>query len=270
MEPKKRAWRGIALTGLVCLFASGCIVGIIDLDDDDGPWDEEAVTVVTRRVALTGQDGLHLTNLNGNVVVVGLAGTDDITIRATKRVRSSSVLDAEAHLSHIEISVHKATNAVYVETDQPSQTGNRSYSVDYEITLPRDLWLAVVNANGNVLMEGMRWEMEAEVANGNVEIVGSKGSAWATVGNGNLTADMFLPDGGEIIFSVGNGSATLTIQPEVSAELAAQVGNGTIVVSGLTILNQTSGPKVFRGTLGGGVGTIDLTVGNGNIRVNGG
>lgn len=260
----------MVLTGISCLFASGCIVGIIDVDDDDGPWDKEAITVVTRTVSLTSQDGFHLTNLNGNIAVLGLAGTGEITIRATKRVRSSSVADAEARLSHIDVSVHTAAGAVYVETDQPSSSGNRSYSVDYEITLPEDLWVSVVNANGNVRTEGMSWEMEAEVANGNVEIIDGVGSAWATVGNGNLTADMFLPDGGEIVFSVGNGSAILAIQPDVSAELKAQVGNGSIVVSGLTLQNQTSGPNVFRGTLGGGAGTIDLTVGNGNIRVNGG
>lgn len=261
--------RGPAAMAVCCLLMNGCIVGIIDLDDD-GPWDKEASTVVTRSVPLSTQDGLHVTGLNGTVVVTGIPGLDEITVRATKTVSSSSIVDAEAHLSSIHVSVHTSAHTVFVETDQPSQAGNRSYRVDYEITLPEDLFLSIVNANGNVRAEGMRWEFEAEVANGNVEIVDGHGSAWVTIGNGTLIADLFLPDGGEIVFSVGNGSALLDVQPEVSAEFSAQVGNGTIVISGLTIQDQTSAPNVFRGTLGDGAGSIDVTVGNGTIRVNGG
>jgi len=97
-----------------------------------------------------------------------------------------------------------------------------------------------------------------------------EGSARVTRGNGNLTASVILPPGEDIFFQVGNGSAVLTLQPDVSAELQAHVGNGTIVVSGLTLVNPVSGSNSFWSLLGTGEGSVELTVGNGNIRVNGG
>ena len=54
-----------------------------------------------------------------------------------------------------------------------------------------------------------------------------------------------------------------------TAWFEARVGNGSISHSGLPFTSVTSGPGTLRGTLGSGVGLIDLMVGNGWVEVRG-
>jgi hypothetical protein len=260
----------LGLAALTCMSANGCIVGVVDLDDGSGSGDEVASRLVVQTVPVSDRDGIRVTGLNGNITVSGAAGVQEVTVRATKRVRSWSVADAEAHLPDILVRVRTTSEEVLVETVHSGEAGGRSYSVDYEITVPEAFFASVALANGNTILEDLDSRAQVDLANGNVLIRRVSGSAQASLGNGNLIASMTLPNDGEILFSVGNGSANLTIQPDVSAELNAHVGFGNITVSGLPIQDPVSGPNSFRCRLGSGTGAIDISVGNGNIQVQGG
>jgi hypothetical protein len=249
--------------------ASGCIVGVIDLDDDDWSNDAEATRLVNRSVPVTTQIGLRITGLNGNIEVFAVDGDHRVTVQARKRVRSHSVSDAEAHLSRIQIEVETTPDEVQVKTVHIGDPHGRTYTVDYEVFVPTGFYVAGNLSNGNTRIEDLLSWVALDVANGNVILKRVEGSAWVNLGNGIVDATVYPPVGGEIVFSVGNGSAILTVPQDVSAELKAQVGNGTITVQGLSLIDPVSGPNTFRGTLGSGAGLIDLTVGNGTIRVNG-
>jgi hypothetical protein len=270
MKRFMRIRSGLALAALMCVPASGCIVGVVDLDDVDGSGNEEASRLVVQTVPVSNRDGIRVTGLNGNITVSGAKGVQEVTLRATKRVRSWSVADAEAHLENILVQVRTTPEEVLVETIHSGEAAGRSYSVDYEVIVPEAFFARVVLANGNTILEELESRVEVDLANGNVIIRQVVGSAQVSLGNGNLIASMSMPAEGEILFSVGNGSATLTIQREVSAELNAHVGFGNITVSGLPLQNPVSGPNSFRCRLGSGTGAIDIGVGNGNIEVQGG
>ena len=262
-----RTW--LPIVGFLPLLASGCIVGVIDLDDDERSNDAEATLLVTRSVPVTTQTGLRITGLNGNIEVFAVEGDHKVTVQARKRVRSHSVSDAEAHLSRIHIEVETTPDEVQVSTAHIGDPHGRTYTVDYEVFLPADLYVAGNLANGNTRVEDLRAWVALDVANGNVVLERVEGCALVTLGNGNVNAVVSPPLGGDIVFSVGNGSAILTVPHDISAELKAQVGNGSISVQGLSVANPVSSPNTFRGTLGSGTGLIDLTVGNGTIRVSG-
>lgn len=270
MKPFRHPSAGRLLTVLGALGASGCVVGIVDVDGNDGSWDKEATDVVRRTVPVTGELGIRILGVNGDVHLLGAEGIQEVSIRATRRVRSNSLSDAEAHLSDIQIRVASSPTEIRVETIQPEATGRRGYAVDYELVVPQSFLLAGVVGNGNLFIEGIRGDLEIQVGNGNAVLRSVEGSAWVVVGNGNLDASMVLPEAGRIVSSVGNGTAILTVQPDVSARFKAQVGNGTIVLTGLHLKDAVSGPNTLRGTLGSGAGLIDLTVGNGSIQVRGG
>ena len=84
-----------------------------------------------------------------------------------------------------------------------------------------------------------------------------------------IESSFLLPNGGEVGHAVGNGSIFLSVQAQVSAWFGAEVGNGTITVTGLDFRQLTSAPRQLQGILGAGEGIIDLTVGNGQIQVQG-
>lgn len=112
-------------------------------------------------------------------------------------------------------------------------------------------------------------DVEVTNGDGDVALVGTTGSSWVSVGNGEIAAWTHLPDGGQLVHSIGNGTLFLSIQPQVSATFGAKVGNGTISVSGLQLQQVVSSPRQLQGKLGSGTGLIELTSGNGQIRVQG-
>jgi hypothetical protein len=111
--------------------------------------------------------------------------------------------------------------------------------------------------------------VDVKVGNGNVIFRNLVGSSWVDVGNGGVVAKVLLPPQGVISYQVGNGGVDLWLKPDVSASFSAKVGNGTINVSGLPLSQTVSAPRILQGILGSGAGIIDLSVGNGGIRVQG-
>lgn len=254
---------------LLNIAASGCMVGLLDVNVEDHARKEEATDLFTRTVATTGQTGLTISGANGNIHVLGVAGTDVVSIRATKRVRSDDIQDAEDGLAEIRVFVETTPADVSVRTDQPVDGSRRDYLVDYEITVPADFTVTGVNGNGDFVVSDLRSDVDLEGGNGNMTLRNVTRSVRAALGNGEMDASVTLPEDGQIVLSVGNGTLVLHTQPEVSAELRARTGNGTITVSGLSVSNSVAGPGRFDGTLGSGTGWIDLTVGNGNVQVKG-
>lgn len=261
--------RRVLLVALTCWMGSSCIVGAVDLDVGEGPMDQEATETVDRGIPVTTQSGLRFSGVNGRVEIRGVPGGEGVSIHATKRVRSYSLDDAFAHLQDLQVRVHAGSEEIRVETDQPGRPDRRTYVVDYEIEVPDRFRVAGVNGNGAVEVSQQRAPVGLQVGNGDVTLLDLEGSVWVVSGNGTLHASLLLPAGEEVVVSLGNGSAVLAVQERVSAELTARVGNGTIAVSGLSVSNPVSGANFFRGTLGSGEGLIDVTVGNGAIRVKG-
>jgi hypothetical protein len=265
----RKGCRRAALAALICCMGGGCVVGAVDLDVGEGPKDQEATASIDRVIPVTTQAGIRFSGINGSVGIRGVPEAEAVSIHATKRVRSHSMDDAVAHLQDVQIRVHAGYEEIRVETEQPGHADRRTYVVDYEIEVPNRFRVAGVNANGDAEVRYQRGPVGLQVGNGNVTLVDLEGSVWVVSGNGNLHASVFLGPDEEFVVSMGNGSADRSVQEEVSAELTAWVGNGTIAVSGLSVSNPVSGANFFRGTLGSGEGLIDLTVGNGLIRVKG-
>ena len=234
---------------LLSMTLGGCMVGMLDVDVGDHGRNEEATELLTRTVVTTGQSGLTITGANGHIHILGVAGTDVVSIRATKRVRSSDIQDARDGLAEIRVIVETTPVGVRVRTDQPVDGSKRDYIVDYEITVPADFAVTGVNGNGDFVLDDLRGDVDLQGGNGNVTLRNVTRSVQVALGNGVLDASVVLPDDGHVVLSVGNGTLVLHTQPEVSAELRARTGNGTITVSGLSVGNSAWGPGRFDGTL---------------------
>ena len=271
MRPMKKMRKLLGVVALVMdLGLIGCVNGVVEFGDD---WDhgggEEASAAFHRTVPVSGRTTLRVVGGNGAVKLWGVEGAESITIDAVRRVRSDSYKDAEARLHDLKISVLEHTSFVEIKTIQPKHTSGRTYIVDYDITLPEHLFPEVINGNGLVRIESVAADVDVKNGNGDVVLESIEGSAWVSLGNGAVRSSIMLPSGGQIRYSVGNGSISLGVQPMVSAKFGAKVGNGSISLTGLSLQNQVSTPRQLHGVLGAGSGIIDLTLGNGQIRVTG-
>ncbi len=262
----------LALMAQLALGTGGCVIDIsgVTVDDD---WDDGKVEVSTsfsRTVSVQGQTGISLVGTNGTVVVRGQAGDGPVVVHARRWVRARTRREAEEYLTRVRVTVREGPQWVEVETEQPGEGGGRSYGVDYEIQVPRDFQLHVINGNGAIEIRDTRDDLWVESGNGDIALEGHGGSSWVSLGNGEIRADVFLPPGGQVVHAVGNGGVKLTVQREVSAIFSAHVGNGVIGVTGLEFTQWVSGPRFAEGVLGGGDGLVDLSVGNGWIQARGG
>jgi hypothetical protein len=260
--------RGVLVTAVLGLLPSACIVGIVDLDDDDShSGDIEVSAEFFLTVPVDGRDLLTIHGANGTIAVKGAIDANEVIIEGVRSVRSDGRRDAERHLDLLDVAVHSGPREVSVETVQPKHSSGRTYIVDYEITIPADWDVVLQNGNGTVCVGDLDGDVEVGNGNGNVTLDDVYGSSWIDLGNGIVDALVFLPDGGEMVYAVGNGMIKVALQPDPSAEFSATVGNGPIVLSGLTLHQTSSGPGFLKGILGDGHGLIDLSVGNGSVEV---
>jgi hypothetical protein len=58
--------------------------------------------------------------INGNIDVVGVAGTETVMIRGERQVWSESVADAQDYLDWLEVVVTELGNDIVIRTVQPS------------------------------------------------------------------------------------------------------------------------------------------------------
>jgi hypothetical protein len=213
---------------------------------------------------------LGISGVSGDVSVIGAADSDSIIVSGTRRVRSESTEDAEAHLPLLVVNIQDAGSEVIVRTEQPSQAEGRSYEVDYEIIVPLDFDLVIYNTNGPVTVTHLTGVVEIGLINGQVVLDDVVGSTYVGLTNGEVDAEVTLPIEGTIDMDVVNGTIELEIPVDTSAEFSASVTNGKIEVAGnLDLQDLETGYVWVTGTLGDGEGDISLAVVNGNITVTG-
>lgn len=263
MYPKKVSFVFLVILSLLL----GC--NLFDSNEDTiNRTDRRAEASFSYNIPITGQTVFRIEAVNGSITMGG-SSTENVVISGVKAVGSETIEDAEERLADLEIRVSEGGNTIQVETIQPENTRGRSYTVDYEITLPGNLESVVLQVNGTVFIEGMRADLETELVNGEVELQDIEGSVAVSVVNGNILSEVALPAGGTLAQSIVNGEIELSIPDTTSADFSASINNGNISLSGLTLENQSITSRTVTGTLGNGNGTINLQVVNGEILVRG-
>lgn len=262
-SPKNR----LALLVMLCAFASVTGCG----DDVSGPCKTGCVASETfyYHFEATEQVRLTVAGISGDITITGVAGSDSIVVRGTKRVRSWDPQDAEEHLDSLEVIVWNEANVVSAETDQPVETCGRVYEVEYEIIIPVDLEVDASDVNGTISIDSVAGPVTALTVNGLVVLDEITASVFAGVVNGGILGDVSLPLDGLINMNVVNGEIDLGIPEDTSAQFSASVTSGRIEISNLVLHDMVSTSVSVTGRLGDGRGTIALSLVNGTIEVQG-
>ena len=218
----KRALGVAAVVADVTLMATGCVSGVVDLDDD---WTHlgkvEVSAPFSRTVEVNGQTSVKIAGLNGSIRVSAIPDAQNVTVNAIRTVRSDSRWDAQDHLSKLQVSVQLSSRQVDIKTIQPAFSGGRTSVVDNEIGVPSHFLANVTNGNGSIRLDGVRADVKVTNGNGGVALVDHMGSSWVSVGNGEISASTVLPEGGQIVHAVGNCTISLTVPTGVSATFGA-------------------------------------------------
>ena len=186
----------------------------------------EQTTEQTYEVDSTGTFGFR--NTDGTVRI---QGSDDANMKVTT---TKKAWNAE-QLNGIAARVLVQTKAVSIETSYPPQKtwrfSNRSGSVDYIITLPRTIKISRLElGNGDVLIEGMRGDMRADLVNGKMVARNCFGDVQLSVANGAL--DLVYEKWQQRPFAVDSriigGNARVFLPRAASFHLLAETANGNV------------------------------------------
>jgi hypothetical protein len=212
---------------------------------------------------------LELRGVSGSINVTGVAGASAISVAGVKQVDSFTPSDARIQLDVLQVEIDSSGTELLVQTDQPTDSQGRNYTVNYTVTVPEDFQVALVNVNGPVSAEAIRDSLVVLATNGEIDVTGTEGSTSLTLINGPVDASVTIPPGGGIVMATTNGDLTLQIPQSTSAQFSSSFANGSINVTGLILTDIDQTPTSLSGTLGTGNGTIVLTVANGTISVMG-
>jgi len=212
---------------------------------------------------------IRLAAVTGTIHMIGNASTDIVSISGEKRVTATSTADAQEHLSDITINIQDLGSEVFISTNQPSESGNRLYQVNYIITYPDTLETEVGAVTGVVTIDSMNQNVSVNHVTGNIFLNGLSGNSSIVLVTGNIQGDVRIPIDGDLDWDVVTGNINLDIPVNTSTLFTANVTTGNINVANLSLQNLSGTPTFLSGTLGDGQGNITLTVITGNINVTG-
>lgn len=208
---------------------------------------EQVTRDFQRTVTLGAGQAVHVENKFGQVRLRGTSGRD-VKISATIRVQSGSRAESEDFAQKIRIEVDQSAQGVQVRTiyPEPSTSGHMgrpstSYSVDYEIAMPADASLAVINSFGSVESTGIHSKSEIENSQGALA-VHDAGPARLKNSFGSIDVSDIAGD----LAVIDNNGSVQASQIKGSLELTNRFGSITV--------HNVQGPV----SISGGNGTVKL------------
>jgi len=201
------------------LLVSGCLGGFllqIGCDIHLGCWSQaQYERMVERQAPLAEGSTLAVETSHGSVTVTGADVTDCIVV-AEICGRAPSEEEAQELAEQVEIALEMVGDTLTVEADKPQTGHNRSISISYTITIPRQTNLEcgssygtikVGDINGNVRGKTSSGSITAENIDGSVDLHTSYGSVtYRHISGDNIAA---RSDSGSITTEDIKGSAQL-------------------------------------------------------------
>lgn len=245
--------RALTLTVVAVLAAGAALAG-------------EYTETFDRTYAMDPDGRVGLENINGDVTI-------EVWDRPEVRVYAVKTASSPERLAALKIDVDATDRGVFVDTHYPSSRELGEWSrhghseVEYTLTVPR---FAAVDGielvNGDLLIDGVEGEVEADTVNGTITVRGAVGEIDLETVNGRIELELGSAVTEDISLSSVNG--TIEVFLAGSAEIRAETVNGSIRNDfGLEVRKGKYVGSSMNGTIGGGGPLVDIETVNGGIRV---
>ena len=231
-----------------------------DCRDDRGRDDRERYCDV-REQTLPARSSLRVDGReNGGIEVIG-SDRNDIRVISKIQTQAGSASDAKAMADQIRIEAGDEIRA-----DGPSTRWRSSWSVSYEIHVPRKMSLDLRATNGGISIENVDGRLEFETTNGGITLVGVAGNVRGETSNGGvdvrLTGDRWSGEGLDVRST--NGGVDVTIPANYSARLETGTTNGGMDI-GFPVTVQGRLNRHLTTQLGDGGPLVRVTTTNGGV-----
>jgi len=224
---------------------------------------------------------ISVVNLNGTIRVTPTTG-DKVEVTGTKHVRRG-----DPDYVHFEVRKFGGSGqdvlicALWGDNGDCDESGYRGHgdrgnrgnrdnevSVDFEVKVPSGVKVGVHSVNGEVRVEDVASEVEAETVNGSVVVSTAGGPVNASTVNGSVRATMgTFPLNSDLRFETVNGSVTAEFVGDINADVDLSTVNGRFSTDYPVTLSGRIDPRRLRATLGKGGPRIHLSTVNGNVEL---
>jgi len=224
---------------------------------------------------------LSLSNSNGDVDIVSW-DKDEVVIVAYKEVRAEDRDTAEEMIERLEIKIRESDNEIVVETYYPKGSsgngffgwifgkGGTSFSVEYELKVPKKTDLNIFTSNGEVRVEEISGRLRLESTNGKISAKEISGLTRCKTTNGSIKVEFVeVGEGDEMTFKTTNGSIKLYLPEDYGADdVDLKTTNGNINSDfPMAGSSNRKSKKRFRGAISEGNRELSCLTTNGSIHL---
>jgi hypothetical protein len=200
---------------------------------------------------------------NGGVSVKGW-DRNEILVRA--RIQTAAPSQAEADELARQITI--ATAGAKIFASGPETRRDFSWSVSYEVFVPRRTDLSIVTHNGGISISDVQGRLEFTAVNGGVALRRVGGTVRGGTTNGGLSIELTGDrwDGEELDVKTTNGGISMSVPENYSAHLETGTVNGNLNID-FPVTVQGRITREIAVNLGAGGPTIRAMTTNGGVRV---
>ena len=200
MESMKNCKTMLTL-GCTCLIlmVAGC-----DIQIGDWPQAKYERTVERKAPLPAGSTLVAKTSL-GSITVSG-ADVTDCNVVAEIVGRAPAEEEAQELAEQVEITLEKVGNTLAVKADKPSTKGNRSISISYTITVPRQTHIECASSYGAISVGSISGNVSAKTSSGSIAVESIEGSADLDTSYGAVTCRNV--SGSNLAVETSSGSIT--------------------------------------------------------------
>jgi len=207
-----------------------------------------------------------LDNINGDVTIT-------VWDRPEVRVQAVKSASSPERLEGLKIEVDARQRGVFIDTRYPDSrrlhpVDRHGHSeVEYTLTVPRSVVIDGVDlVNGDLVIDGVEGEIDADTVNGSVVVRGGMGEIELETVNGRIEVDLAPAAAGDVSLESVNGTVEVFVAE--AAEIRAETVNGSIRNDfGIEIRKGRYVGSSMAGAVGAGGPTIEIETVNGGIRV---
>lgn len=186
---------------------------------------------------------------NGQIIVRGVEGTQEVHVVATLRTRGDTQEEAEERLDKIAYHVTQNGQTVRLQykSNEQQRDVRRWSGVDFEVTVPLATRVNADTSNGAITIETVSGRLDLDTSNGAIAVLEVTGNVVADTSNGaismwEVTGDVHADtsngriDLERIVGAVRADTSNGAIELEaIEGEVSADTSNGNIHYEGVPV-----------------------------------
>jgi DUF4097 and DUF4098 domain-containing protein YvlB len=247
----------------LCLFIAALPMAAQDkqLTCDHQGWGDRSHFCEMREQTIASAGSLAIDGRQNGGVSVKSWDRSDVLVRS--QVTAQGDTEADAHNSVAQVIIH--ASGIQVSADGPS---GKSWTVSYEIFVPRQTDLTLTAHNGGIHIEGVRGNIEFHTQNGGVHLANVAGTVKGHTQNGGVHVELAGSrwDGQGLDVETQNGGVHVNVPANYAAHWESSTVNGGMKSDFSEMIHDRRQHEISADINGGGP-TVRVVTTNGGVTI---